>query len=102
MYLKGSYSEFDDNQKIPSFFIHKTSRLKTTKLKAPMAHKTFSQEQFLLKFYSLSISFHTNQNATSLPHSVNASIFIALKLPFSVGPPAAKSAFKTELILERV
>jgi hypothetical protein len=45
-----------------------------------MAHKTFSQEQFLLKFYSLSISFHTNQNATSLPHSVNASIFIALKL----------------------
>ena len=80
MYLQGTYSEFDENQKTPSFFIHKKSQLKTTKLKTPMAHKTFSQEQFILKFYSLSISFQTVQSEDLYPKSVNASIFAALQL----------------------
>ena len=84
MYLKGKYSKFDDNQQIPSFFIHKKSRYKTTKLKTPMAHKTFSQEQFLFKFYSLSISFSSAQNANALSKNANASIYIILLLRNSI------------------
>lgn len=80
MYLQGTYSEFDDNQKVPSFFIHKKSHFKTTKLKTPMAHKTFSQEQFILKFYHLSISFKTTNSLNLWPNSLNKSIFIALNL----------------------
>ena len=80
MYIQGTYSELNENQKTPSFFIHKKQQTKTTKLKAPMAHKTFSQEQFLLKYYTLSISFKTEFNATQKLSSVNSSIFTALAL----------------------
>lgn len=84
MYIRGSYSEFNDNQKIPSFFIHKKSQSKVTKLKAPMAHKTFSQEQFIFKFYTLSISFKTQCNPDSLPSSINKSIYVILNLRSSL------------------
>ena len=80
MYLQGSYSELNDNQKIPSFFIHKKLQTKTTKLKTPMAHKTFSQEQFIFKFYTLSISFKTDVSNSVLPNSVNSSIYTVLYL----------------------
>ena len=80
LYLKGKYSNFDDNQQVPSFFVHKKSRYKTTKLKTPMAHKTFSQEQFLFKFYSLSISFSSAQNTKALSKGTNASIYVTLLL----------------------
>jgi hypothetical protein len=42
---------------IPSFFIYPCRRQSFTLIKSPMAHKTFSQEQFLYKKYQLSVSF---------------------------------------------
>lgn len=47
-----------DGDAIPGFFIYPTSNYKTTTIKAPMAHKTFSQEQFMLRYYFLSITFN--------------------------------------------
>lgn len=50
----------DGKKVIPSFFIYPTRSYKFTSLKSPMAHKTFSQEQFLCKNYKLSISFKSD------------------------------------------
>ena len=80
MYVQGTYSELNDDQKTPSFFIHKRRQTKSTKLKTPMAHKTYSQEQFTFRSYDLSISFksrYLNQNKFL---NVNSSIFVALNL----------------------
>ena len=44
-------------KKTPSFFIHPFRNYKTTIIKAPMAHKTYSQEQFMIRYYRLSVSF---------------------------------------------
>ena len=44
----------------PSFFIYPFRNYKTTITKAPMAHKTYSQEQFMMRFYKFSISFYSN------------------------------------------
>jgi hypothetical protein len=49
---------------VPGLFIYPTKSYKTTVTKAPMAHKTFSQEQFMFKVYKISLSFTTNL----LPH----------------------------------
>ena len=51
------HDETSKKDKQPSFFIHPQRRTRQTFIKAPMAHKTFSQEQFQSKFYTLSISF---------------------------------------------
>ena len=75
MYIQGTYSKFNDNQKIPSFYIHKKHQTKMTKLKTPMAHKTFSQEQFIFKFYTLSIAFRTKLPKAIIPNSINNSIY---------------------------
>ena len=83
-YLRGARSKFNDNQATPSFFIHKKRQSKTTKLKTPMAHKTFSQEQFLVKFYYLSISFKSKQSSVNYPKSLNRSIFTTLTLRKSI------------------
>lgn len=80
LYIQGTYSELNDNQKTPSFFIHKRSQSKSTKLKTPMAHKTYSQEQFTFRSYNLSISFKTKYNNTWRLSSVNSSVFVALNL----------------------
>ena len=64
----------------PSFFVHPCKRSKLTFLKAPMAHKTFSQEQFLTKTYTLSISFNNDFRADSTIQGVNNSLFLALSL----------------------
>jgi len=73
----------DDNssdESQPSFFVHPCKRSRLTFLKAPMAHKTFSQEQFLNKYYTLSISFNNNFHKDSLVMGVNNSLFLALTL----------------------
>jgi hypothetical protein len=44
----------------PTFFIKPLMRTRFTMLKAPMAHKTFSQEQFLYSFYNLKVFFRFN------------------------------------------
>jgi hypothetical protein len=41
----------------PALFVHPLRNYKTTIIKAPMAHKTFSQEQFGVRYYSFSVSF---------------------------------------------
>jgi len=42
---------------IPTLFIKPLKLIKFTSIKSPMAHKTFSQEQFLIKYFKLKISF---------------------------------------------
>lgn len=55
--IKVNPIEEEDNVRIPSFFIYPRRNYRTTIQKAPMAHKTFSQEQYLIRFYKLSITF---------------------------------------------
>ena len=83
MYIQGTYSELNDDQKTPSFFIHKKRQSKVTKLKTPMAHKTYSQEQFTFRSYNLSISFKSQYSSMvnkEVVPNLNSSIFIALNL----------------------
>ena len=54
------YYNSKESSEIPSFFIYPRSNYKTTIQKAPMAHKTFSQEQYMIRFYKLSIAFNVN------------------------------------------
>ena len=64
-------------ESIPSFFVYPIRQSRLTYLKAPMAHKTFSQEQFLTKSYTMSISFNNNFLANPI-NSVNSSIYTIL------------------------
>jgi hypothetical protein len=48
-----------------------------------MAHKTFSQEQFIIKFYRFVISFSTT-NTFGNPKSVNESLFLLISLRLSI------------------
>lgn len=64
----------------PCFFVFPCRTSKKTYLKAPMAHKTFSQEQFKTKFYSLSISFDNSFYKKSTTPGVNNSLFLALSM----------------------
>ena len=79
LYTKGAYSKFNESQHVPSFFIHKITQTKTTKLKTPMAHKTYSQEQFTLKLYTFSITFKSSIHYLSKCDSVNKSIYSILR-----------------------
>ena len=66
-----------NTKKVPSFFVYPCRLYKFTTIKSPMAHKTFSQEQFICKNYKLSISFTSkisDDNLTSLVH-VNSSLY---------------------------
>ena len=49
--------EVESSTRVPKFFIYPKNNYKTTIQKAPMAHKTFSQEQYMIRYYVLSISF---------------------------------------------
>jgi hypothetical protein len=64
----------------PSFFIYPKKQKKFTLLKAPMAHKTFSQEQFRFKFHHLGISFNSSYTKGSTLTGVNNILFLALYL----------------------
>lgn len=44
---------------VPSFFIKPFRNYKTTITRAPMAHKTFSQEQFMVRYYKVNLRFRT-------------------------------------------
>jgi len=46
----------------PKFFIKPKSRSQFTVTKAPIAHKTFSQEQYQFLYYTINMSFTTNLN----------------------------------------
>ena len=65
--------------KRPSFFIHPYRNYKTTIMKAPMAHKTYSQEQFMLRYYNLSISFDLSKPGLKPLKTLQDSIYFSLK-----------------------
>jgi hypothetical protein len=73
--------------KLPSFFIHPYKQSKITLIRSPLAHKTFSQEQFLNRYYRLSVSFKPNVSnvdisVMSVNGSVYASNYIRNNIPF--------------------
>ena len=65
--------------KLPAFFIHPYSQSKITTIKAPIGQKTFSQEQFLIRYYNISISFkpYVKENKNYLLNSVNESLYLS-------------------------
>ena len=73
-YLKNNSTKVDD-VKIPSFFIQPTKQTKFTLIKSPMAHKTFSQEQFMFRFYKLTISFNSPSNELFIKNINNGLLF---------------------------
>jgi ribosomal protein S10 len=67
------------NKKLPSFFIHPYKQSKLTLIKSPLAHKTFSQEQFLNRYYKISVSFKPNfSDSVNSINSVNGSIYASI------------------------
>ena len=74
--------------KLPSFFIYPYSQSKFTHIKAPIAHKTFSQEQFMIRYYNISVSFkpsneeRKNKTLSSVNKALYAANFIRSNLPF--------------------
>lgn len=78
----------------PSFFVFPKSQKKLTITKSPMAHKTFSQEQYLFKFYILSVSYSTRVAAkvhSTQPPNTNSTI--GNLPPFSPAPSVNSSLF---------
>jgi len=66
--------------KKPSFFVYPFRNHKTTIVKAPMAHRSYSQEQFMIRFYMLSITFYTKfsiENNELSNFSVNKAFYFA-------------------------
>lgn len=64
-----------NRKSVPSFFIKPKKTSKLTILKAPIAHKTFSQEQYKFRFYGFAFVFSFT-NLKSL-NSANAALFAA-------------------------
>ena len=93
---KTSDSE-EDNVSTPSFFVHPTKITRLTYLKAPMAHKTFSQEQFVTKSYNLTISFNNEFREQSKISSVNNSLYAALYLRNTYLPTETNLLFLKKL-----
>jgi len=71
-YLKNQNNSSSDKV---SFFVKPTKKTKYTLTKSPMAHKTFSQEQYVLKFFNLNVSFKVQSQAGA--NSVNKSLYVA-------------------------
>lgn len=63
---------------LPSFFVLPKIQKKLTITKSPMAHKTFSQEQYLFKFYTLVVSYSilTEKCATIITSTDTASSYV--------------------------
>lgn len=85
IYLKQSYvlltwfyylTMINKNKKEMGFFVLPKKKYIGTHLKAPIAHKTWSKEQYMFQFYLIKISFKT-ETFLSIPNSVNAG-FLAI------------------------
>jgi hypothetical protein len=87
----------EDSASTPSFFVHPSKTTKLTFLKAPMAHKTFSQEQFISKSYNLTISFNNVFRDQSKINSVNNSLYVALYLRNTYLPTETNLLFLKKL-----
>jgi len=94
---KNSTDAEEDNVSTPSFFVHPTKTTKLTYLKAPMAHKTFSQEQFVTKSYNLTISFNNVFREQSKINNVNNSLYTALYLRNTYLPTETNLLFLKKL-----
>ena len=68
----------------PSFAFKPTRIHRTTLIKSPMAHKTFSQEQFQFKFFNLVISFYIPFNDTKNSLNINQVLHLILSLKTSI------------------
>jgi hypothetical protein len=66
--------------KKPSFSVQPVKKKMLTLLKAPMAHKTFSQEQYVFKFYQLNVSYKNEFSYYKVVNSINKSLFLSLNL----------------------
>ena len=66
----------------PSLFVQPLRTYKTTMIKAPMAHKTFSQEQFRVEFYKINLScpFNGGYYQTNDFPQINQTLLIYLSL----------------------
>jgi len=68
----------------PNISIRPIKQSKFTNIKAPMAHKTFSQEQYWFRFYKLQINFKMRKPKLGILNSVNTSFYIILLLRSSL------------------
>ena len=78
----------DERSKVPALFIYPRKNYKTTIQKAPMAHKTFSQEQYMIRFYRLSITFHLDFKDLDLinKNNVSSKVFFSKTNPNNLYP----------------
>ena len=88
-----------ESQRKPCFFVQKKCTSKRTYLKAPMAHKTFSQEQFLYQTYKISVSFTATTGAGVSLNSINDSLYVALKLRHAFAPAETNLFFLKKMTL---
>lgn len=91
LYLKTSFNQKKPKKiGLPAFFVLPKTQKKLTITKSPMAHKTFSQEQYLFKFYTLVVSYSLLMDKSMVPgtlvqtpktktSSLNSSLLFILK-----------------------
>ena len=72
------------SSKKPSFAFKPTRVSRTTITKAPMAHKTFSQEQLQFKFFNLIIKLTLPTNKANSILTINQSLYLLLQLKNSI------------------
>ena len=65
---------------LPKISFCPTKKTRLTFTKAPMAHKTFSQEQFIFKFYKFKILFFLSFTEFHFLLNINKSIYLLLFL----------------------
>ena len=78
-YVSSNMNSTKKTNKLPTIFTY-PSRTKTfTHIKSPMAHKTFSQQQFKFKFFFMSASFVADGSYNSMDmhlSSVNSALYL--------------------------
>jgi len=79
-YIQKNHSPSDK----PSFAFKPTRIHRTTLIKSPMAHKTFSQEQFQFKFFNLVISFSTPFKHSKGLLNINQVMYLILSLKTTI------------------
>ena len=80
-YTHNNATELEKGMHRPSFASLPKRRTRFTILKAPMAHKTFSQEQYQFQRHTVNLSFGSQLNSTSgLTLGVNESLLLGLTM----------------------
>ena len=64
-------------KKVKGFVTLPCRQSKHTALKAPMAHKTYSQEQFVIKYYFLVFTMHSVEPSAANSNSINSALLAA-------------------------